>query len=437
MNNYSIVSVLSGSLINAYVLITIMRCLLGMKKIKVAKFIISVIGLGLYIGLSYMITNSFIRMILLYLVIVTASYFSFYCKKIKKQAIIVNAFIEFMLLLLAEILFLIVLMIFGVDLNASMVDKYFGKFTINIIIIFIFVLFMYLYIKITRKRKNNSSNLGNRYLIIYIIISITIFTLTFYFSMMSNNKILICVINFLAIIVHSIFVLQLFNIKSKNINIKSENDILLENLFQYENLLERQRISSHENKNQLLVIKGMVNKKENIIKYIDTLIDTQYGDNDNLLMKTNRIPSGGLKGLVYYKILTMKDKNILVSLEINNNINKINFNNISIKTNQELCKIVGVFLDNAIQEVENLDKRNINIMFDYDLDKLYIKISNNYKSNNLSQIGEKGYTTKGDGHGYGLRLVKSIIDNNDNFENRIEINGQVFSQILILKIKND
>ena len=71
-------------------------------------------------------------------------------------------------------------------------------------------------------------------------------------------------------------------------------------------------------------------------------------------------------------------------------------------------------------------------------DFLNIKISNNYnKRINIDRIFDEGYTTKGAGHGYGLPLVKKIIDGNDMFFNKMEYSEELFSQILLIKYKKN
>ena len=101
-----------------------------------------------------------------------------------------------------------------------------------------------------------------------------------------------------------------------------------------------------------------------------------------------------------------------------------------------ICKIIGVFIDNSIEAVKSLEEKNINIELYIKNKNLCIKVSNNYKGNiDISKISDEGYTTKGKGHGYGLSLVNNIVKNNNLFENRTEISKNVFSQILIIKIK--
>ena len=74
----------------------------------------------------------------------------------------------------------------------------------------------------------------------------------------------------------------------------------------------------------------------------------------------------------------MKDKDINIGLNINSNVRKVNLEKLGIKVNKEICKIIGVLLDNSIQAVENLKEKNIDINMFIDKEKLNISISNNF-----------------------------------------------------------
>ena len=311
----------------------------------------------------------------------------------------------------------------------------------NFIVIFIFAfIFLNKYVhKFCINISDLKFNKRTKYMVGIIALSVLLFSVLFYFCYFNINRILMLVIVFITVIIYTVIVFGIIKEYEKNLKIQSEYDILLKNLNEYENLLDLQRVTNHENKNQLLVIKGMIDKGEsNTSEYINSIIDTQYKDNDAIIYKTNRIPSGGLRGLIYYKILTMKEKKINSNLDVDRSLNELDFDNIPVKTNQELCKIVGVFLDNAIQAVSELKKKEIDIYLKYENDELYIKVSNNYSGViELDKIDNSGYTTKGKGHGYGLSLVKGIIRENDCFKNDREIHGKMFSQIIRLKINED
>ena len=132
----------------------------------------------------------------------------------------------------------------------------------------------------------------------------------------------------------------------------------------------------------------------------------------------------------------MKDNRILFSLDVSRDVRKIDLEKMNIEDNYKLCKIVGVLLDNAIEESLKIDDRRIMISLYVDDDMLIIDISNRFDGKiDLDKIDEEGYTTKGEGHGYGLSLVKKLVNGNDCFINERKVNKDVFKQIIKFKIK--
>ena len=432
--------------LNSYLMIFskiyIILVLLGYKDIlHNKKFYISTIIVGTYTFVSFVLTENFIRTIILFLLVIIAIFYITKFDKIPKVKIIIISFICWIcILLLDTIVFLIGTLITNSDVESSkelMFKNMFG----NIIIILLFIA-----IFSNKRIQNICKNLSNlniknesKYMTGIVLLSVLLFSIMVYFCYFNTDRILMLIVVLISVIIYTIIVFGIIKEYEINVKIQSEYDILLKNLNEYENLLDLQRVTNHENKNQLLVIKGMVDKGEsNTSEYINSIIDTQYKDNDAIIYKTNRIPSGGLRGLIYYKILTMREKKITSNLDVDRSLNELDFDNIPIKTNQELCKIVGVFLDNAIQAVSELKKKEIDIYLKYENDELYIKVSNNYSGIiELDKIDNSGYTTKGKGHGYGLSLVKGIIRENACFKNDREIHGKMFSQIIKLKINED
>ena len=67
--------------------------------------------------------------------------------------------------------------------------------------------------------------------------------------------------------------------------------------------------------------------------------------------------------------------------------------------------------------------------------ELCIDITNNFKGSlDLDKINNKKYTTKGDGHGYGLTLVKQLLEESNKLENEKSINRDNFTQTLKIKM---
>lgn len=436
------ISMLVGPMLDALTKISLVMIILGQKSIlKQKRLWIASIVMGLYTLLSYMITANAIRVILDFaLLIICCEFILHFNKKIFIQITIVSFVIWVFMLLIDIFAYVILLYVFKTDLSVINANVYLK----NILSSFVCTLLTLLFFKAKLrcyilKISKLGSHIKNHYILVMIILSVLLFSISVYICLFDYDVGIILSTLFIMITVYTIIVIGTINEFYQKNKIQSEYDILLKNLNEYENLLDLQRVTNHENKNQLLVIKGMVDKGEsNTSEYINSIIDTQYKDNDAIIYKTDRIPSGGLRGLIYYKILTMKEKKINSNLDVDRSLNELDFDNIPIKTNQELCKIVGVFLDNAIQAVSELKKKVIDIYLKYENDELYIKVSNNYSGIiELDKIDNSGYTTKGKGHGYGLSLVKGIIRENACFKNDREIHGKMFSQIIRLKINED
>ena len=267
-----------------------------------------------------------------------------------------------------------------------------------------------------------------------LMISINFLVAIIYYKM---NSIFVVVINTLLVLVYSFIVYKSMNQKNINMIVQAENVSLMESLHQYEDMVDRQRVDNHENKNQLLIIKNMIKKNDkDVIKYIDTVVKDEKEDDEALYTKVKSIPSGGLQGIIYQKMLSMKDNRILFSLDVSRDVRHIDLEKMNIEDNYKLCKIVGVLLDNAIEESLKIDDRRIMISLYVDDNMLIIDISNRFDGKiDLDKIDEEGFTTKGDGHGYGLSLVKKLVSDNDCFINERKVNKDIFKQVIKFKIK--
>ena len=437
-----IIILLLGCILNGLVRIDIIMLIIKKyNMINNKKFWISSIIMGVYILLSYLITLPIVKVIVDFLVLFACCLFILGFSRKNLMKIIIPSFSIWVSMLLIDV-FLSIIVLYILNFNLESINgNYYAKVFITCCVCVLLVL-IFSNKKIRNciyRFSNVDINFKNNYIFLIIVLSVILFSMSIYLCLFNYNVGIILGTLFIMITLYTIVVIGTINEFYQKNKIQSEYDILLKNLNEYENLLDLQRVSNHENKNQLLVIKGMIDKGEsNTSEYINSIIDTQYKDNDAIIYKTNRIPSGGLRGLIYYKILTMKEKKINSNLDVDRSLNDLDFDNIPVKTNQELCKIVGVFLDNAIQAVSELKKKEIDIYLKYENDELYIKISNNYSGLiELDKIDNSGYTTKGKGHGYGLSLVKGIIRENDCFKNDREIRGKMFSQIIRLKINEN
>ena len=233
-----------------------------------------------------------------------------------------------------------------------------------------------------------------------------------------------------------LFVVMLMSLKTENKfnKVSDKYNVAIKSLNDFEEMMSKYRVANHENKNLLLTIRAMIlNKEKDIPKYIDSIIEDKYEDDEKLMFKMAIIPSGGLRATIYSSILKIKDNNIKYDLVIDKKIKTLDLIELDTNTTIDICKIIGVFIDNAIDETKKLNDGNIAISIYIGDKKLNIKISNMIKDKiEIDRIYNEGYTTKDEGHGYGLSLVRKIINNNNLLQNTAEINKNTFSQILTI-----
>ncbi|RQN00079.1 quorum-sensing sensor histidine kinase AgrC [Staphylococcus warneri] len=117
-----------------------------------------------------------------------------------------------------------------------------------------------------------------------------------------------------------------------------------------------------------------------------------------------------IKGLITTKILQAQEKEIAISIEVPDVIERIDMNTI------ELSRIIGITLDNAIEASESLEDALICIAFFKEDESVTLIIMNKCKDSipRVHELFEEGFSTKGDNRGLGLSTLKEITDNNDN-----------------------
>ena len=108
---------------------------------------------------------------------------------------------------------------------------------------------------------------------------------------------------------------------------------------------------------------------------------------------------------------------------------------LTIKNNNQLSKIIGVFLDNAKDAALCSHEKEVSLCAYVDNNEIVFEISNTYlDKTDLSRISQPGVTTKGKGHGYGLTLVDSILRENKKFQSETKQIDKYFIQVLKITI---
>lgn len=228
-----------------------------------------------------------------------------------------------------------------------------------------------------------------------------------------------------------VFILGFFKEKTNNNKLTSEYDQLLQYVKTYEEVIEEKSKNQHEYQNQLILIKEMLGTKNKKVRdHISELLEIEdQTEKYNWLNKLKNIPNGGLKGLIHYKITEMMKKDIKLYVDINDNVNNKRINKYLNDNLHDISKIIGVYIDNAIEAAVDSKQRYIIIEAMIENNKLDFSVSNTYSGTiDFNSIDKEGYSKKGKGRGYGLSLVQDIINRRKDIDQYREFNGIFFVQ---------
>lgn len=271
---------------------------------------------------------------------------------------------------------------------------------------------------------------------IIVMSSITLVMLAiFFYNLIKTFEFNNNIITYLVIIVMLICILlYLFKQKIENEKISKKYDELLDVMKSYESDIEEQRTLRHETKNEFATIKCKLQDKEDnktIIEYIDSVIGEKEKAGSTNYSKFKYLPSNGLKGFFYYKCTEAEKKGISVSVNISKQIENSFLMDIETKDFKDLARIIGVYLDNAIEASSTSEDKKLGIEMYLIKEKIEIIITNTFNNEiNLDKIGKESFSTKGKHRGHGLLLVKKILSENNRFEAKKEIRGNIYIQSL-------
>lgn len=300
-----------------------------------------------------------------------------------------------------------------------------GSFVVLLPLLILAVIFR----RLLRKFLNTKVKYKLTFLLIASLMCIiAIFYATFSKGTNTADK-LLCVFSIVVIVsVVGYSFVQAYN----NNQLMLKYDNLLTFIKKYEIEIDNQRMMRHETKNQLLTIKSKIidkEKSEDIVSYIDQLLNDDKKINHTEYAKLKYLPSNGIKGLFYFKMITAQEKNITVNVNISKNIENGFLSKLDATSFDQIGKILGVFLDNAIESAEISKNKVLGIeAFTKNGEVIFI-ISNTFDPN----VKKIGRTSKGAGHGYGLLLVNNILNNNSKLSSSVEVVDNLYIEKLTIK----
>lgn len=434
----NIISVMIGSLLLCVTSVYMWRILYNEKyNYKNFKNYLVLIILIIFTSFNHIFVNNFVKVFTVTFALVLSNYFIF--KKKINEIIIAPLITQFIVFISESILLIIANFIFSLTSN-DLMSMCYGTIGINIIV-FLLSLFL-IRLKCVKKLYKflvgTTDNISTKTLV--LVLSVVIVMTNFYAASQyyrMNSKYML-IINSLFIIIYSFIVFKMLEQKNRYIKISNKYNMTNTTLKELEQNVTRLKITNHENKNQLLTIRNMIKKGEDsksLIKHIENIVNTKIKDDETLMLQTSTITNSMISSIVYSKMLTMKENDVDVDLIISRDIKDLYLSDIPDELAVEVCKIIGVYLDNALEEVSKYEEKIINIEFYAEKKTLCIAISNNFEGEiNFEKMDNPGYTTKENGHGYGLSLAHEIIESNDRLSSEREIKDNIFKQILKIKM---
>ncbi len=287
--------------------------------------------------------------------------------------------------------------------------------------------------KIVAIELNNSKKIVIFSILIFICTGLLFYTLIKELSL--NNNVFLYLLAILVLIVVLLSLIQQTMINNK---ITNDYDKLLEFMKTYEEEIENQRTIRHETKNEFLAIRSKIcdkEKEETIIDYIDEILGDTYSVKNEKYAKFGYLPANGVKGLCYFKTQKAEEQGINVSINISKKIKTSTIFNLKTKEQRDFAKILGVFIDNAIEASAESKDKELGIEAYSNLDNEFRMIISNTYNNDIDEekIGKENFTTKGKNRGHGLLLVNQIVQKNNIFKTKREIKNNIYSQTIIIK----
>ncbi|WP_338035468.1 DcuS/MalK family sensor histidine kinase [Halalkalibacter alkaliphilus] len=188
---------------------------------------------------------------------------------------------------------------------------------------------------------------------------------------------------------------------------KTEVNELAEQLTGVKLYVDALRAQSHEVKNNLHVILGMV--RIGAYEQLKTFILELVNHKNHEIGQVTDIQDAVLSGFLLGKLSYARECGVKLSVKSENVIPKPK----SADVNHEIITILGNLINNSIEAVEDCTFKRVDVVLTCKESKLKLEVKDTgpgIKTEELEDIFEKGFSTKGEERGYGLALVKASID---------------------------
>ncbi len=245
-----------------------------------------------------------------------------------------------------------------------------------------------------------------------------------------------CILFFLYFLLSTLLLINIVRTTRKNMEAE-QKAIEYSQLLDYIKDLEQTSLSlrkfQHDYLNILLSMDVMIHTRDfnRLTNYFDEHIKPEsrkVAGVNTQLANLSHISEPAIKGIVSHKLQMARLRGILVKVEIVEDIHDFYMEPF------DLARILGFFLDNAIEATENTPKPFIHTAFVCMEDHLAIIIENTCLPDEIpiEKLTEEGFSTKGKNRGRGLHQVDNILQGYPSIHHIMQKKEDIFTQTLEL-----
>ncbi|WYJ96869.1 two-component system, LytTR family, sensor histidine kinase AgrC [Enterococcus sp. DIV0212c] len=190
----------------------------------------------------------------------------------------------------------------------------------------------------------------------------------------------------------------------------------------------------HDYKNILMSMENFIVEKdiEGLNDYYHSVVKTSsqvIEQNNYKLEKLGNIQVRELKSILASKLITAQEKGINTKVEVTEIVDKVNMDSVA------LVRVLGIFLDNAIEELEYLGSGLLSVALYQDEKAVHVILQNSCREDipKFHKLKTRGFSTKGTNRGNGLSNVQEIIAEADNLFLSTSIVDDLFTQKLVIE----
>nr|WP_272509123.1 sensor histidine kinase [Clostridium ganghwense] len=185
------------------------------------------------------------------------------------------------------------------------------------------------------------------------------------------------------------------------------------------------RAQNHEFMNKLHTISGLIQLEEydKAVNYISDICEKKQ---EIVGLLDNKIKNSHIAGILLAKYYKASEAKIFLKIDSKSYLNDLPEG----ITEGEICSIIGNLIENAIDELVKMEEGEILVRINSDEKELKIWVQDNGRGINKEirdKIFDKGVTTKRGNRGFGLWIIKQIVDQADGKIKLFQDNGTIWS----------